>query len=248
MTSVPTPPQHPTIPVIVLAVCGVLLGAGIKMYSSPTLGLILIVVSVIGLWWVLLPALVPHFSFSQTKAFWLGCGIIIAIGLVVWWWTPTNNLTDASPSVFSKNQSGGITANNVFINPHPPPQKIWGLNDKQLALLTQRMSPYAQSDEKGDFITCLMNNPDSTKFATSLAAAFRSAGWTIPGRDGFASALFHGAPVGIIVTIHSKDARPSGLKEFLATLKEADIDYKWQADQSLPPDRFKIIVGHRPSR
>lgn len=74
----PTPPSPPSPAHIVLAVLGALLGAGLKMYSSPILGLILIVISLLGLWGVLLPTLRQYLPFSQRMILSSGWGIIIA--------------------------------------------------------------------------------------------------------------------------------------------------------------------------
>jgi hypothetical protein len=76
------------------------------MYNEP-FGLVLIVIGIMAIWWALLPSLTQHLPFSQGKALWSGWGVILAIGLIVWWWTPSS--TDAQQPKPPINQGGTIT-------------------------------------------------------------------------------------------------------------------------------------------
>jgi len=124
--------------------------------------------------------------------------------------------------------------------------QTWGLSAEQLVRLARREAPYAQPEvERGDLIDCALGDPDSTKFAVNLVGAFRTAGWNLPG-SGFNQSIFSGNPVGVLIKIHSQDADPPGLKEFVITLREAGIEPTGVIEASLPTDRFQIIIGHRP--
>ena len=107
------------------------------------------------------------------------------------------------------------------------------------------MSPFAQTDDRGDLITCVLGDPDSTKFAVHLVGAFRAAGWNLSG-SGFNQAIFSGTPTGLIIKLHSQDSTPPGLQEFVMTLRESGIEPVGEIDTALPPDRFQIIVGGKP--
>jgi hypothetical protein len=121
----------------------------------------------------------------------------------------------------------------------------WGLSLEQLRLLSRRMAPYASEDDRGELITCIMGDPDSTKFAFSLVEAFRTAGWKLPG-SGFSQAIFNGPVEGIIIVLNSKEVNPPGLAEFVATLREAGIQPVGQLDDKMPANKFRIIVGRKP--
>lgn len=121
----------------------------------------------------------------------------------------------------------------------------WGLNAEQLTVLTRRMIPYASSRERGDLITGVLGDSDSTKFAMNLVAAFRAAGWNIPG-SGFNQAIFTGNPTGIIFKLHSRTSNPQGLQEIIATLREAGIEPTGEIDANVPEADFQIVVGRKP--
>lgn len=128
---------------------------------------------------------------------------------------------------------------------HIGPQ-TWGLSAEQLVLLTRRMGPYAHPEEdRGDFITCALGDPDSTQFAANLVGAFRAAGWNLPG-SGFNQAIFFSNPVGLFVKVHSETSQPPGLSEFVTTLREAGIEPQGIVEASVPEDRFQVVIGHKP--
>lgn len=122
----------------------------------------------------------------------------------------------------------------------------WGLNAEQLLTLSRRVAPYASLDNRGDLITSIMGNPDSTRFASALVAAFRSAGWNLPG-SGFNQAVFSGNVEGVIIKLHSKEDKPPGLLEVVTSLREAGIQPVGEIDEKIPANRFQIIIGGKPS-
>lgn len=140
------------------------------------------------------------------------------------------------------NSPYGIQAGrDVIINPY----RFWGLNDAQLELLRKRMAPFARPEDRSDLITCVLSDPESAKFAVSLVNTFRAAGWNLTG-SGFYQAIFAGHVEGIIVKLHSREANPSGLTEFLSTIRQAGIEPFGEVDNNIPPERFQIIVGSKP--
>lgn len=124
--------------------------------------------------------------------------------------------------------------------------QTWGLSAEQLVRLSRRIAPYTHPEEdRGDLITCVLGDAESTQFAVNLVAAFRSAGWNLPG-SGFSQGIFSGNPVGLFVKIHSEDSRPPGLSELVVTLREAGIEPQGIVEASVPDDRFQIVIGHKP--
>jgi len=123
--------------------------------------------------------------------------------------------------------------------------KPWNLSADQLVLLSRRVAPFATKLERGDLITCVLGDRDSTRFAESLVAAFRAAGWVLGG-SGYNQAVYSGLPTGIVVKLHSKESAPPALGEFVATLREAGIEPSGLIDASVPENEFQIIVGARP--
>lgn len=121
----------------------------------------------------------------------------------------------------------------------------WGLSAEQLVLLSRRMARFASPRDRGDLITCVLGDPDSTKFAANLVAAFRSAGWNLPG-SGYNQAIFSGPLQGIIFNLHSRDSNPPGLSEALATFRESAIQVSGIIDEKIPEQDFQIIVGSKP--
>jgi len=121
----------------------------------------------------------------------------------------------------------------------------WGLNANQLDLLSRVMSKFIMPEEKEDFITCVMGDPDSTKFAINLVKAFRDAGWQLSG-NGFGRANFNKTVTGVIIKFHSEESNPPGLNEFVAILRQANIEPIGELDNKIPNDRFRIIIGRKP--
>ncbi|HEV1995170.1 MAG TPA: hypothetical protein VGR03_12645 [Candidatus Acidoferrum sp.] len=121
----------------------------------------------------------------------------------------------------------------------------WGLNAEQLVSLARRMTPYAPEKERGDLITCILGDPDSIKFATSLVAALRSAGWKLPG-SGFGQAVFSGDVEGVVIKLNSTADKPPGLFDFVTSLREAGINPVGLVDPKVPPNEFQIIIGRKP--
>jgi hypothetical protein len=126
----------------------------------------------------------------------------------------------------------------------------WGLTADQMVVLSQRMAPYATTFNAwrggGDLITAILGNPDSTRFAFSLVAALRTAGWNLPG-SGFSQGVFSGNPVGFIVQIHSlEDAGIPALNQLLATVKEDGIQCHGEIAATVPAGQFRIVVGAKP--
>jgi len=122
----------------------------------------------------------------------------------------------------------------------------WGMSADQLVALSRQMMRFVPSHDRGDLITCVLGDPDSTKFTESLVAAFRSAGWMLPG-TGYNQAIFSGSPEGVIVKLHSKESDPSGLREFVVALRASGIEPTGVVDDKIPTGEFQIIVGRKPS-
>jgi len=99
----------------------------------------------------------------------------------------------------------------------------WGLNESALVSLSRRMEPFATERDRGDLITCILGDADGSRFAQTLVAAFRAAGWNLPG-SGFNQAVYSGTPEGFIIKLHLKLAKPNGLPELLVSLREAGIE------------------------
>jgi hypothetical protein len=123
--------------------------------------------------------------------------------------------------------------------------KPWGLTQEQLATLTRRMAPFSSAENRSGLIDASMSDPESIKFGFGLVSAFRAANWVLPG-SGMTRSLFTGPVVGIIVVVHSREADPPGLRDFILTLKEAGIEVSGEIDDKLPSERFRIVVGSRP--
>lgn len=121
----------------------------------------------------------------------------------------------------------------------------WSLDAEHLALLTQRVSKYASSRDAGIRIICVLGDPDSNRFAGTLVTAFRAAGWNLLGA-GYDQAVSLGAIDGVFIHIHSRDSRPSGLKELVTTLREGGIEPRPETDDKVPDDRFEVVIGRRP--
>jgi len=119
----------------------------------------------------------------------------------------------------------------------------WGMNDERLQLLAHRMKVFASKDERGDLITAVMGDPDSMRFSSKLAGAFKKAGWKV---DGFGQAVFTNFISGVIIKLHSKESEPAGLYTLLALLRQSGIEPVGEIDQQVPEDHFRIIVGSRP--
>jgi hypothetical protein len=108
-----------------------------------------------------------------------------------------------------------------------------------------RMKFYASDKPRGDLITCVLGNPDSTKFAFQLVKAFRDAGWNLPG-SGTNQAIFSGPVTGIIIKVHSAESRPLGFSEFIQSMREAGIEPTGEINESIPESEFQMIVGAKP--
>lgn len=121
----------------------------------------------------------------------------------------------------------------------------WGLTADQLALLSRRVAPYASEKERGDLITCSLGDPNATRFAAGLVAAFRNGGWKLPG-SGYNQAIFNNPVEGVWVKVNSRDDHVDALSEFVTTLREAGIEPKGEIDEQIPSGDFRIIVGAKP--
>ena len=109
------------------------------------------------------------------------------------------------------------------------------------------MSIFAKPEDRGDLITCVLGDPDSTRLAVKLVGAFRNGGWQLSG-SGFSQAIFSGNPTSIIIKLNSQQSDPSGLREFVGILREAGIEPIGEIDTNIPPDHFRIIVGRKPEK
>jgi hypothetical protein len=147
-------------------------------------------------------------------------------------------------NVTSNNQQGGITAGVVHIQPTVGMPR-WGLTEGQLTTLANRMRPFGGPIDRGDLITCVLGDRDSTLFAQSLVAAFRGAGWTLSG-SGYNQAVYSGLPQGVILKLRTQTSSPPGLQALVMTLRDSGIVPTGELDPNLADDRFQIIVGSRP--
>ena len=126
-----------------------------------------------------------------------------------------------------------------------PPSPQWVITGTQARLMSDRMAFYAPQNPT-DIITSLIGDADSYTFASSLAKAFRTAGWKLSQPSGFSQALITGRPIkGVLVQIHSKETVPAALKEFIAISKETGVTPTAQISQSVPRGEFRIIVGSK---
>jgi len=123
-------------------------------------------------------------------------------------------------------------------------EQKWGLSAEQLISLSRRISVLHKPEDTGDLITCVLGDPDSTKFAVNLVGAFEVAGW----RNSLSQAIFSGNPTGIIIKLNSQQSDPPGLREFVGILREAGIEPTGEVDSKVPSDHFKIIVGRKPEK
>ena len=96
-------------------------------------------------------------------------------------------------------------------------------------------------------ITCSLGDPNATKIAAGLVAAFRNGGWKLPG-SGFNQAIFNAPVEGISVKLHAKDDHVPALTEFVSTLREAGVEPKGEIDESIPAGDFQIVVGAKPEQ
>jgi hypothetical protein len=154
----------------------------------------------------------------------------------------TGPITQGPGSALSFGQQGGITAGTINVNPE------WGLTKEQLEDLTKQMAPFAQNvDERegGDLITCVWGDPDSTRVAYNLVAAFRAAGWNLPG-SGLTQAMYNSPPVGVVIKVKSRDASPPGLSQLVVILRQAGIEPFGQVDPQVSSDQFRIVIGRKP--
>jgi hypothetical protein len=165
-----------------------------------------------------------------------------------------------------KNARGKTTSSSPAQQPDPEPVdgiakdlreiknmivgQRWGLSADQLVSLARRMAPFAPTfnswNSHGDLVTSILGNQDSTRFAGSLVAALRSAGFNLPSA-GYAQAIFSGIPEGIIVTLHSReDADTAALNQFVAAIKDAGIEIHGEIQDQVPTGQFRIIIGAKP--
>jgi hypothetical protein len=149
--------------------------------------------------------------------------------------TPPTNPNRSAEDQHLIDQLNGMVAAN----------KPWGMTPDQLASLSRAMSAFSSPEDRGDFITAAMNDPDSQRFANQLVGVFRAAGWNLPG-SGMSMALFSGPVDGVHIVISSKEAKPPGLGPFVQSLRAAGIEPVGEIDPEENPSRFRIIIGSRP--
>jgi hypothetical protein len=127
---------------------------------------------------------------------------------------------------------------------------IWGLTDAQFAVLSNNLKTTAvlapiPAEEQEPFITCVMGDAGSTRFAAKLASAFKSAGWKIKG-VGYSQAMFDPVPEGVIFHVHSKTDNVPALTTTLDTLRFFGIESVGYLREQLLPDHFDIEIGLKP--
>jgi hypothetical protein len=185
---------------------------------------------------------IQHARATHRLSLFVGC--VIFSGLIYW---QQSSARRERSTEFEK-PPGKIASEVVKIMPKDSANaktSRWGLTADQLALLSRRVAAYAPAKDRGDLITCSLGDPSATKFAAGLVAAFRNAGWKLPG-SGYNQAVF-GAPIeGIFVKLHAEDDRVNALSEFVATLREAGIEPKGEIDGNIPAGEFQIVVGAKP--
>ena len=141
-------------------------------------------------------------------------------------------------SVVSINQSGGITAGTVNVT-----RPTWGLSDDELTFLTEQMR-VPPAPARNALFDCLMNDPDSCRFATTLDEAFRAAGWNQGGSGLSSSTYGPQVPRGVIITGKSLDG--DWLRRFTSVLVGAGITPTLMTDPSLPDGELRVLVGAKP--
>jgi hypothetical protein len=137
----------------------------------------------------------------------------------------------------------------VTINQRAEP---WTLSSIQQRAITEAVRPYVGLwDGKSDVIICIAGDPESTQMAEAFVAAFRAAGWQLPG-GGYAQGFYSQAPVGIEVAI--APVQPDAvLMQFLRGLSAALNQVGLisgamgvRQDSAYSVGRFAVSIGRRP--
>ena len=126
----------------------------------------------------------------------------------------------------------------------------WGPTDEQFNVITSNLRTIASiesipRDEQEPFISCVMGDAGSIRFAAKLASAFKAAGWKIKG-VGYVQAISEPVREGVAVHVHSKTDVPRALDTLVGTLKRFGIECTGYVREQLPPGHFDIDVGLKP--
>ena len=136
----------------------------------------------------------------------------------------------------------GIAELKTMVKPKP-----WWLTPEQISLLAKRMAPFADgTDRTDDLLYVVIWDQDSSRLVSDLASAFRAAGWKLgSGFNPFHDQVTYRS--GLHLMVHSQTDQPRGLNVLAKTLEEGGIPPILIVDESVPPDRFGILVGARPA-
>ena len=118
----------------------------------------------------------------------------------------------------------------------------WGPTDEQWKVVTANLQTEALAhppppDEQEPFISCIMGDAQSTRFAAKLANAFKDAGWKIKG-VGYRQGTFEPVPEGVKFHIHSRTENIPALGMVLTTLDFFGIKRVGYVQVQMPPGKF----------
>jgi hypothetical protein len=127
----------------------------------------------------------------------------------------------------------------------------WGLTDEQFDVLSSNLKTSAAlepipSDEQAAFISCVMGDAGSMRFAEKLSLAFKKAGWKFKGDSGYNQAIFEPIPEGVAFHVHSKEDVPRALNTLAGTLRYFGIDSTGYIREQIPPGHFDVVIGLKP--
>lgn len=126
----------------------------------------------------------------------------------------------------------------------------WGPTDEQFTVIASNLRTIASiepipSDEQDPFISCVMGDAGSIRFAAKLADAFKKAGWKL--KDvGYVQAISSPVREGVAVHVHSETNIPRTLDTLVGTLKSFGIECTGYIREQLPPGHFDIDIGLKP--
>jgi hypothetical protein len=176
---------------------------------------------------------------------------------------PSNTKT-ISPPIQSQQPSQVVNAQNgigaigsTVINPQVYNYGYMPktLSNEQAENIVELMRPLNDGTDRGDLITSQLGDTNSLEVALQLVKIFRTAGWNLSG-SGYNQAVYSNPPEPLLILVHSaastpdgkvdNTSLPSGIPEFGKILHSAGVNVGISVDASIPPGKFRIIVGIKP--
>ncbi len=114
-------------------------------------------------------------------------------------------------------------------------------------LKTEAMVNPPPPNEQKPFITCVLGDRQSIRFAAKLAAAFKNAGWKIKG-EGYYQAISEPVDEGVKFHVHSRTENIPVLNILAATLQVFGIQPVGYVREQIPPGQFDIVIGLKPKQ